>query len=106
MALVGQVNFIISNLSEIYKEPVLFNNTILNNIKFGMKNATDENVFEAAKIANAHEFITNLPEVRIIIIVSIYYDFNRDTKLKLERKRRDCPEGKSNELLLREVNLN
>ena len=46
-ALIGNVN----------QEAILFNDTFYNNITFGVDNATMEQVVEAAKIANAHEFI-------------------------------------------------
>ena len=46
----------------VSQDSILFNDTIANNIKLGTQNATDEAVFEAAKIANADEFIQNLPE--------------------------------------------
>ena len=39
------------------QEAILFNDTFFNNIAFGVKSATMEEVVEAAKIANAHEFI-------------------------------------------------
>lgn len=51
-ALIGNVN----------QEPILFNDTIFNNIAFGVENATLEQVIAAAKIANAHEFIMEKPE--------------------------------------------
>ena len=51
-ALMGNVN----------QEPILFNDTIFNNIAFGVENATEEQVIEAAKIANAHEFIMEKEE--------------------------------------------
>lgn len=46
-ALIGNVN----------QEAILFNDTFFNNIAFGVENATIEQVVEAAKIANAHDFI-------------------------------------------------
>ena len=46
-ALIGNVN----------QEAILFNDTFFNNIAFGVENATMEQVVEAAKIANAHDFI-------------------------------------------------
>ena len=46
-ALMGNVN----------QEPILFNDTIFNNIAFGVEGATEEQVIAAAKIANAHDFI-------------------------------------------------
>lgn len=42
----------------VNQEPILFNDTIFNNIAFGKEDATEEEVIGAAKIANAHEFIT------------------------------------------------
>ncbi len=44
-------------MGNVNQEAILFNDTIFNNISFGVKNATMEQVIEAAKIANAHEFI-------------------------------------------------
>jgi len=41
----------------VNQEAILFNDTFFNNIAFGVKNATQEEVEEAARIANAHEFI-------------------------------------------------
>ena len=46
-ALMGTVN----------QDPILFNDTIFNNIAFGVENATMEEVVAAARIANAHDFI-------------------------------------------------
>lgn len=45
-------------MGNVNQEAILFNDTIFNNIAFGVKNATMEQVIEAAKIANAHDFIT------------------------------------------------
>ena len=44
-------------IGNVNQESILFNDTIFNNIAFGVENATLERVIEAAKIANAHEFI-------------------------------------------------
>ena len=44
----------------VSQESILFNDTVHNNIAFGMQDATREEVIEAAKVANAHEFIMNL----------------------------------------------
>jgi len=41
----------------VTQEPILFNDTIANNISLAMDNATDEQIMNAAKIANAHHFI-------------------------------------------------
>ncbi len=44
-------------MGNVNQEAILFNDTVFNNIAFGVKNATMEQVIAAAKIANAHEFI-------------------------------------------------
>jgi ATP-binding cassette subfamily B protein len=44
------------------QEPVLFSGTIRDNIKYGKPDATEEEVIEAAKAAQAHEFIMGLPK--------------------------------------------
>lgn len=46
-----------SMMGNVNQEAILFNDTFYNNITFGVKDATMEQVVEAAKIANAHEFI-------------------------------------------------
>ena len=46
-----------SLMSIVTQEPILFNDTISNNIAIGQQEATEEQIIEAAKIANAHEFI-------------------------------------------------
>jgi len=45
----------------VSQETILFNDTVFNNIAFGMETATEEEVVAAAKVANAHEFIENMP---------------------------------------------
>ena len=49
------------SLGLVLQETNLFTGTIKDNIKYGKIDATDEEVIEAAKIANAHEFISALP---------------------------------------------
>ena len=44
-------------ISIVTQEPILFNDTIANNIALGMSNATREEIEQAAKVANAHDFI-------------------------------------------------
>lgn len=44
-------------MGNVNQDPILFNDTIYNNIAFGVENASQEKVEEAAKIANAHHFI-------------------------------------------------
>ena len=51
-----------SLIGNVNQEAILFNDTFLNNITFGVENATMEQVIEAAKIANAHDFIMETEE--------------------------------------------
>ena len=51
------VNSLRQQLGIVTQESILFNDTIFNNIAFGKPDATEEQVIEAAKVANAHEFI-------------------------------------------------
>ena len=44
------------------QEPILFHRSLMENIRYGRRDATDEEVFEAAKKAHCHEFIAGLPE--------------------------------------------
>ena len=46
-----------NQLSIVTQEPILFNDSIINNIRLGKPDASDEEVIAAAKVANAHEFI-------------------------------------------------
>jgi ABC-type sulfate/molybdate transport systems ATPase subunit len=50
-----------SNIGVVSQEPVLFDTTIAENIRFGREDATLEEITKAAKSANAHDFITSLP---------------------------------------------
>jgi len=45
----------------VNQEPILFNDTILNNIAFGIDSVKTEDVMAAAKVANAHDFIMETP---------------------------------------------
>jgi len=57
-------DMIISDLRKLMgivtQESILFNDTVFNNIAFGLNNTTKEDVVDAAKIANAHDFIMEL----------------------------------------------
>ncbi|PKA99952.1 ATP-binding cassette, subfamily B, MsbA [Flavobacteriaceae bacterium MAR_2009_75] len=48
-------------LGLVTQDSILFNDTVAKNITLGKENATEEEIVEAAKIANAHEFISQLP---------------------------------------------
>ncbi|WP_246168498.1 ABC transporter ATP-binding protein [Wolbachia endosymbiont of Ctenocephalides felis wCfeT] len=50
------------NISMIPQDPSLFHRTLMENIRYGSADASDEGVIEAAKRAHAHEFIEKLPQ--------------------------------------------
>ena len=52
----------LSNFTFVFQDVYLFEDTIKNNIKFGKPDATDEEVIAAAKAAQCHDFITELPD--------------------------------------------
>ncbi len=49
-------------VSMVLQKNVLFSGTIADNLRWGNKNATDEEVIEACKIADAHEFVSSFPD--------------------------------------------
>ncbi len=53
---------LISQLGIVTQESILFNDTVYNNITFGMENVNETDVIAAAKIANADEFIVQMDE--------------------------------------------
>jgi subfamily B ATP-binding cassette protein MsbA len=59
-------DFIISDVRQLMgivsQETILFNATVFENIAFGMEGVTQEDIVAAAKVANAHEFIIQMPE--------------------------------------------
>lgn len=52
---------LLSVFSIVFQDVTLFNNTVLENIRVGKKDATDEEVYRAARLANCEEFVENLP---------------------------------------------
>ena len=53
---------LLKNISMVFQNVYLFNDTIRNNIKFGKSDATEDEIIEAAKKACCHDFIMTLPE--------------------------------------------
>ncbi len=51
-----------AQIGMVLQEPFLFSGSVMDNIRYGRLDATDDEVIEAAKAANAHDFITRLPE--------------------------------------------
>jgi subfamily B ATP-binding cassette protein MsbA len=55
-----EINSLIKQMGIVTQESILFNDSVFNNIAFGLEGISEEKVIEAAKIANAHEFIVEL----------------------------------------------
>ena len=53
---------LLKNFSIVFQDVILFNSSIKDNIKIGKKNATDEEIVRAAKIARCYDFIDKMPE--------------------------------------------
>lgn len=56
------VSWLREQIGVVSQQPILFSGTIAENIRIGKPEATDEEVFAAAKLANAHEFIDDMPK--------------------------------------------
>ena len=50
------------SIALVPQDPVIFASTVMENIRFGNPKASDEEIYEAARAASAHEFITELPQ--------------------------------------------
>ena len=55
-------NSLFDKISIVFQDVTLFNNTVLENIRMGRSEATDEEVKEAARLANCQDFIAKLPQ--------------------------------------------
>lgn len=53
-----------NQIGVVSQEPILFQMTIRENIMLGHSTATNDEIYRAAKLANAHDFIMTLPDVR------------------------------------------
>lgn len=53
---------LLENFSIVFQEVILFNDSVMENIRIGKKDATDEEVIEAARLAECDEFVSKLPE--------------------------------------------
>ena len=57
----AKISSLRENISLVSQETTLFDDTVKNNIKYANENVTDEEIFEVAKLSNAHDFIEKLP---------------------------------------------
>lgn len=55
-----------SQIGIVSQEPILFATTIADNIRYGREGVTQAEIEQAAREANAHSFVSKLPEVRIM----------------------------------------
>ncbi|MDO5715537.1 MAG: ABC transporter ATP-binding protein [Tissierellia bacterium] len=55
-------DYLLTNYSMVFQDVLLFNNTIMENIRIGKKDATDAEVLKAAKIAQVDDFVSKLPD--------------------------------------------
>lgn len=53
---------LLKNYSIVFQNVTLFNNTVMENIRIGKEGATDEEIMEAARLANCEEFVGKLPD--------------------------------------------
>ena len=58
------LNWLRSQLGVVNQEPILFDTSIIENIRYGREDTTEEEIIGAAKSANAHNFIMQLPQVK------------------------------------------
>ena len=56
------IQWLRQHIGVVSQEPVLFATTIAENIRYGKEDATQDEIETAAKAANAHSFISNLPD--------------------------------------------
>ena len=62
------VRWLRAQIGLVGQEPVLFNTTVRENIRYGREDATDADIEAVAKQANAHQFIMKLPMVKWKIV--------------------------------------
>lgn len=57
------IQWLRAQIGVVEQEPILFSTTIAENIRYGREDATMEDIVQAAKKANAYNFIMDLPQV-------------------------------------------
>ena len=62
------VRWLREHIGVVSQEPILFDTTIAENIRYGRDGVTDEEIEEATKQSNAYDFIMKLPNVSNIVI--------------------------------------
>jgi ATP-binding cassette subfamily B (MDR/TAP) protein 1 len=59
------IHWVRSHFGLVSQEPILFNLTIAENIAYGLENVSVEAIIDAASKANIHQFIQQLPQVKL-----------------------------------------
>ncbi len=59
------INFLRNLIGVVSQEPILFEASIEDNIRFGRMDITHQDMIKASKMANAHSFISKLPDVKL-----------------------------------------
>ena len=77
------------NISLVTQETTLFDDTIMNNIKYAKENASDEEVYEAAKLSHCEEFINKLPNKYQTLIGKMELDYLEEKKKNFNCKSND-----------------
>lgn len=67
------LKYLRKHIGVVSQEPVLFDTSIKENIRMGHSEATEEMIINAAKNANAHDFISKLPQVKIHFLACFVY---------------------------------
>ncbi|KAJ0628817.1 putative Type 1 protein exporter [Helianthus annuus] len=78
-----QLKWLRSQMGLVSQEPALFATTIKENILFGKEDATMEEVIEAAKASNAHNFISQLPQA---YDTQVHFPFSKTKNIKKKKK--------------------
>ena len=67
------IKWLRNNIGVVSQEPVLFAKTIAENIRYGRDGITQEDIEKAATKANAYDFISQLPNVRVVLHTFVYF---------------------------------
>ena len=59
------------NISLVSQETTLFDDSILNNIKYSRENASNEEIYEVARLSNCEEFVDKLPISMTLLLVKM-----------------------------------
>ena len=67
------LNYLRQEIGVVSQEPILFNTTIEENIRFGNEKVTEKHIWEALKEVNAEDFVKELPQVHLLGTALIWF---------------------------------